>query len=493
MSLLDKIKVERAKYDANVYADYCADIINNATYQLKTEGWGLSGKDFGAHASRYDGKMVSFEAVQNYLTNHIYDVFQNATLESIPTFNDLGQNTQLNRPYVEPIVPQSLPPNHNCKLGFSCFWLPTGYRDYRERLAQNLAVMKAEGKEFVRIIWKKGSRTSITSPWYPYLIMELSDLTPEFIRSVHEFVYSFGLKCANTIFGDYENIPTSDQRQLIRNFASATQSIPHMVEYWEIFNEPYPDGGGHGGDKESLRSHATLLRELVGSDAIIALGTPQIHMGLSDEERQRQIREMYGNLSSVNAITLHFDRSFNQPPPDVPRHLLKICGEPIGPFSSSAQESNASKLAFHYRMCVLANYYAYVYHCDSGIWSNLINPLYKTGSRGNWANIFDIPNSNKIGESLKFICNGIDIFEGDDEMGQPYPDESEWGAKVLEPEVVRLYKKAFDEGKRATSDLDPAAFRWFMRIGYTIRSGFSKEAAMEKHLKEMCDVLGIER
>lgn len=69
---------------------------------------------------------------------------------------------------------------------------------------------------------------------------------------------------------------------------------------------------------------------------------------------------------------------------------------------------------------------------------------------------------------------------------QPYPDESAWWGAVYEPGVAACYREA-----GSTFPDSAAAFRWFSRCGYSIRDGMTKEAAMDKHIKELRAALGL--
>jgi hypothetical protein len=74
---------------------------------------------------------------------------------------------------------------------------------------------------------------------------------------------------------------------------------------------------------------------------------------------------------------------------------------------------------------------------------------------------------------------------------QSYPDEPTFW-REYELQVVALYQRAFDEGKRGSPDLDSAAFRWFARPAYDIGSGVTKEAAVAGHLAALARALGLQ-
>lgn len=69
---------------------------------------------------------------------------------------------------------------------------------------------------------------------------------------------------------------------------------------------------------------------------------------------------------------------------------------------------------------------------------------------------------------------------------QPYPDEQAWWGGVYEPAVAACYREA-----GSVFPDNSAAFRWFSRCGWLIGSGMTKEAAMEKCIKELRAALGL--
>lgn len=69
---------------------------------------------------------------------------------------------------------------------------------------------------------------------------------------------------------------------------------------------------------------------------------------------------------------------------------------------------------------------------------------------------------------------------------QPYPDENAWWGGVYEPAVAACYREA-----GSVFPDNSAAFRWFSRCGWLIGSGMTKEAAMEKCIKELRAALGL--
>lgn len=71
-------------------------------------------------------------------------------------------------------------------------------------------------------------------------------------------------------------------------------------------------------------------------------------------------------------------------------------------------------------------------------------------------------------------------------MSEPYPDELTWWPQVFDVEVGQRYARA----GQAYPD-GPSAFRWASRTAYDIAAGMTKEASLDKHLRELEDALGL--
>lgn len=108
-SLIDDLIAERAKYGATMSDDECAELVNAVAWQNRADGWGLSGKTFGTHGTLYDGTQIAHDILHHRPSNRLFDVLRAAGAESAPVWNDLGVNTQGNRPWTAPIAPRGAP------------------------------------------------------------------------------------------------------------------------------------------------------------------------------------------------------------------------------------------------------------------------------------------------------------------------------------------------------------------------------------------------
>lgn len=69
---------------------------------------------------------------------------------------------------------------------------------------------------------------------------------------------------------------------------------------------------------------------------------------------------------------------------------------------------------------------------------------------------------------------------------QPYPSEPDWWRQVFDVEVAKRYAlkgRPYPDG--------PDSLTWSTRTAYMIRDGMTKEAALEKYLKELEQALGL--
>jgi hypothetical protein len=105
-NLIDDLRAERAKYGATMTDDQCAELVNAVAWLRRAEGWGVSGKSFGTHGTRHDGTPIAHDILHHQPSNRLYDVLVGAGAQSSPTWNDLGPNTQGNRPWTAPIAPR---------------------------------------------------------------------------------------------------------------------------------------------------------------------------------------------------------------------------------------------------------------------------------------------------------------------------------------------------------------------------------------------------
>jgi hypothetical protein len=109
MTIMDAIRIERAKYGASPNEHQCVAICNDAAYacRMQPERWGISGKEDGNNGRRSDGRLCARDIIQNGVTLEIFDVLGAAADggPATPTWQPKGVLNDPSRPYVAPIPP----------------------------------------------------------------------------------------------------------------------------------------------------------------------------------------------------------------------------------------------------------------------------------------------------------------------------------------------------------------------------------------------------
>lgn len=99
----------RAKYGPTPTTNECGAIVNETAWIHRNdpEKWGVSGKNFGNHATLYEGTKIAADIIQNGVTLEAYDVLIAAGDggSATPTWNSVGVITDPNRPWTAPVVP----------------------------------------------------------------------------------------------------------------------------------------------------------------------------------------------------------------------------------------------------------------------------------------------------------------------------------------------------------------------------------------------------
>jgi hypothetical protein len=271
------------------------------------------------------------------------------------------------------------------RLGGILFWLVDGVLnpDLRHRCDRRMAWYRDTlGAQYVRFLWKKGQRGAGSDFWTG-LVQDEQSLSTDNIGRVMEYLRAQRMKAAHCFFGDTlvsetAYMPMADQERLRDRILSVIRDYQDVEENVQIHNEGYPDGGGHGGESGELRAHARVTRQVLGPDTLIGLTSPQCHMDAS--LTIPQMSKMYGGRESfqgrtylgglTNFVSVHLDRSTNDPEglelgPDVP--AVVESGEPIGPGTSVAQETDPNVLADYIRRTRRAGWYGHVWTSGPGI------------------------------------------------------------------------------------------------------------------------------
>ena len=271
------------------------------------------------------------------------------------------------------------------RLGGILFWLVDGVLrpELRARCDRRMAWYRDTlGAHYVRFLWKKGQRGAANDFWAG-LVQDEQSLSTDNIRRVMDYLRAQRLNAAHCIFGDTlvsetEYMSMADQERFRDRVLSVIRDYQDIEENVQIFNEGYPDGGGHGGESGELRAHARASRQVLGPDTLIGLTSPQSHMDAS--LTIPQMSKMYGGRETfqgrtylgglTNFVSVHLDRTRNDPEgtdlgPDAPQFIEN--GEPIGPGTSVAQETDPQTLGEYIKRTRQAGWHWYVWTSGPGI------------------------------------------------------------------------------------------------------------------------------
>jgi hypothetical protein len=239
-------------------------------------------------------------------------------------------------------------------LGASLFWAVRGARTEPERLRQNLRWLRQQGVDFVRVFaetsdWPEESRTDPRWPDYESALRTCRDLSA-----------AEGLRIAWTVFGG-NALTGTEQNACAETLRRVCNERPETVQYVEVSNE----NNGCRGDVGFLRA---VARAFADAGYVAAL-TSAAH-----------VKDAYQG-SAANVATVHFERTLGdrgwrpvrQPwgyPGEYGEGLPAtfISGEPIGPGSSVATESDPEKLAMNAVHTWLCGGCAHVVHFGAGIY-----------------------------------------------------------------------------------------------------------------------------
>ena len=254
-------------------------------------------------------------------------------------------------------------------LGATLFWGAWAYKFDRPRLERNLQVLGAAGIDYVRVLGSVGGASwedRQTDPrWNDYdaIIAGMTDLAYD----------RYGMRLQWTLFGGAPFTPSGPAREtLVDRFASMARGREHKILAFEIANEARNNGFSGPDGLTELRRLGKRLDDQ--TTVLVALSAPATGAAC----------DTYAG-SGVEAMTLHYARSFGDEGPtrpllrpwQFPRAYDGACrgqlpsivlnNEPIGPESSVQQDDSPSRIAAGYVMTFLAGNASYVLHAGPGI------------------------------------------------------------------------------------------------------------------------------
>lgn len=107
MGMLDTLTLLRRDYGTTMDDNQCVELLNEAAWIHKAEGYGLSRKEFGTRGLRYDGQECCHDVLM-LQDGRYWDCLGEAGKASIPIWSATpnGIITDERRGWVAPIVPQ---------------------------------------------------------------------------------------------------------------------------------------------------------------------------------------------------------------------------------------------------------------------------------------------------------------------------------------------------------------------------------------------------
>lgn len=106
-NLESDIEAAMNTYTGTLSPEQCVEVCNKVAWDNKANGWGVSEKRSGNRASRYDGKECALDILHHKPTNIVVDcIASSGSDHASATWIVHGANTQANRPWLAPIIPQ---------------------------------------------------------------------------------------------------------------------------------------------------------------------------------------------------------------------------------------------------------------------------------------------------------------------------------------------------------------------------------------------------
>ncbi len=274
--------------------------------------------------------------------------------------------------------------------GTTLFWLVWGYKNDRDRLAQNLQFLADRHVDYIRALALVNGSSWADRAAKPEDLPLIGEIT--------DWVYdTFGLRTQWTIFGAVDDLPTTESRkQACITIADQLKVREDKVQLVEISNESYDNGP----DVSEMRAFARVFRDR-GYQGPLALSAPQA----IDADH---LNPLYQDLRQADVATLHLDRDISgtggrwrpvrQAREGAAIGMAWTSNEPIGPQSSINEDDDPERLAISAALVWLCKGAGYVYHPGAGVRGG----GQADRDRGRAVNMWDV---NNIEQTLFAIYN----------------------------------------------------------------------------------------
>lgn len=291
--------------------------------------------------------------------------------------------------------------------GATLFWGLWGYQHDRTRLEANLRwLAETQAVDYIRVLGTVGGQgwedrsVDCRAPGWEADVAGLTDLAYD----------TFGLRLEWTLFGGLNHTPTrADQEAAVDGLLRAVRGREHKVVLLETANEGWQTGFGGEAGLAELRA---LTRRLnAGTDILVAATSN--HEGLFCETYAGGIADL---------ATIHFDRETRladgpwrpvRQPWGYPGELNCTftlppgsSNEPIGPYSSVAEERDPTRLIAQVLVAHLAGLPTSVMHAGPGIYGG----GWASGKSGSPANLWE---TDRLADTLQGLAAIKALLPGD--------------------------------------------------------------------------------
>ena len=261
-------------------------------------------------------------------------------------------------------------------LGASYFQALHDTKFDRARLDHNLALLSANGFNFIRVLSMVGwDRLEIAPVAFTNRTGKVVSAWPDYwdqFAGLLDAAQKHGLRVELTIFADAQHVMPgkADRQAHLEAVLAHIAGREDRLIYLEVANEAWQNGFPGTRGRDDLRAFAQFLTER--THVLVAISSP-------DDTSDQGIVSMYRG-SAATLATVHFSRDARTteggwlPVRDcyraagLPGVPPVVSNEPIGPGSSVNSESDPVKLCSAAAFAYLAGLPGYVFHSRAGIY-----------------------------------------------------------------------------------------------------------------------------
>ena len=389
-----------------------------------------------------------------------------------------------------------------CTLGFGWFCFMTALAEWPDEFAQNWDwILRQINPDCFRVMLAvEGLSHGEPDCWRDAGVFIHDDWENRF-KAMLDRVGDAGKQVHATIYGGRNQTPTEDDRRRFHDrIITASEGRWEAIRSFECMNEFQVNDW----TADEVRAAGRDMRSKLPGGFRLSLSSPDAAHGGSggnptNEQVLASFHELYGgdDHAGANEITIHTMRdggkwsdpySFNYALAGMP----KINNEPPGPGSSAGgMYADASTVYTDMSKTIGAGWTMYVGHSEWCVWNGHLPEGYHNGWR-EVRYVWELPNMPQCAAVMLSLGAGVDPGEPppttpteptDPDMPLPPYDEM-WITDVVRPAVVERYEAA----GHPLDDLYPV---WITRTQHDYYAGMTKDASLDKHMKELDAALGL--